>query len=55
MGFPFSGGNKHETYECFVRDIILRTDVGKIGLDPEDIFLLKKASRLFNFDGMMPI
>jgi hypothetical protein len=42
--------NRHEAYEHFVKDIIVRTNVGVIGLDPEDVFLLARVSKRFNLD-----
>jgi predicted nucleic acid-binding protein len=42
--------NKRETYERFVQDIIVRTMVAVIGLDPEDLFLLTKVSKQFYLD-----
>lgn len=42
--------NKHEIYERFVKDIIIRTEISIIGLDPEDIPALSRASKRFNLD-----
>jgi predicted nucleic acid-binding protein len=41
---------RHETYERFVKDIVVRTDMGVIGLDPEDVPLLARVSERFNLD-----
>lgn len=42
--------NKQETYERFIQDLIVRTRIGVIGLDPEELFLLTKVSKQFNLD-----
>ncbi len=42
--------NKHETYEHFVRDLIIRTGIGVIGLDSEDVLKLARISKRFKLD-----
>jgi len=42
--------NKHEIYERFVKDIIIRTEINIIGLDPEDVPVLSRVSKRFNLD-----
>jgi hypothetical protein len=42
--------NKHAIYECFVTDMILKTEIGVIGLEPEDVYLLGRASKRFSLD-----
>ncbi len=36
--------NKHEIYERFVEDIIIRTQINVVGLEPADVPALSKAS-----------
>jgi predicted nucleic acid-binding protein len=42
--------NKHDVYERFVNDIVIKTEIGVIGLDPEDVPILASASTRFNLD-----
>lgn len=42
--------NKHDIYERFVKDIVVRTKIGVIGLDPEDVPVLARVSKRFNLD-----
>jgi len=42
--------NKHEVYKRFVEDIIIGTEIGIIGLDPEDVPVLVEASKRFGLD-----
>ncbi len=42
--------NKHEVYERFVDDIVIKTEIGVVGLDPEDVPVLSSVSKRFNLD-----
>ncbi len=42
--------NLHDIYERFVSDIVIKTEISVIGLDPEDVPLLASASTRFNLD-----
>ena len=42
--------NRHESYERFIRDIVMRTGIGVISIGPEDVSLLVSASKKFNLD-----
>lgn len=42
--------NKHDIYEHFVKDIVIKTEIGVIGLDPEDVPILARVSKRFNLD-----
>jgi len=42
--------NKHYIYERFVKDIVIKTEIGVIGLDPEDVPILARVSKRFNLD-----
>lgn len=42
--------NKHDVYERFVKDIVIKTEIGVIGLDPEDVPILARVSKRFNLD-----
>lgn len=42
--------NRRDSFERFVQDIIIRTRIGVIGLDPEDVSLLTKVSKQFDLD-----
>ncbi len=42
--------NKQDVYERFVKDIIIKTEIGVVGLDPEDAPVLIRTSKQFNLD-----
>lgn len=42
--------SKHDVYERFVNDTVIRTEIGVVGLDPEDIPLMAGVSKRFNLD-----
>jgi len=42
--------NKHDIYERFINDIVIKAEIGVIGLDPKDVPLLASASKRFNLD-----
>ncbi len=42
--------NKHDAFERFVNDIVIKTEIGVIGLDPKDVPVLASASKRFNLD-----
>jgi predicted nucleic acid-binding protein len=42
--------NRHETYVSFVKDVIIKTGITVIGLDPEDVLALAEVSKNFRLD-----
>jgi len=42
--------NRHDVYERFVNDIVIKTEIGVIGLDPEDVPVLARVSKQFDLD-----
>lgn len=42
--------NRHETYIRFVKDVIIKTGVTVIGLDPEEVLALTEVSKRFHLD-----
>jgi hypothetical protein len=42
--------NRHETYVRFVKDIIIKTGITVIGLDPEEVLALAEISKGFHLD-----
>ena len=41
---------RHETYVRFVKDVIIKTGITVIGLDPEDLLALSEVSIEFHLD-----
>jgi len=42
--------NWQDIYERFVTDMIIKTEIGVIGLNAEDAVILGRASKQFNLD-----
>jgi uncharacterized protein len=42
--------NRHETYVSFVKDVITKTGITVIGLDPEEVLALAEVSKRFHLD-----
>ncbi len=42
--------NRHETYVHFVKDVIIKTGITVIGLDPEEVLAPAEISKRFHLD-----
>jgi uncharacterized protein len=42
--------NRHETYVSFVKDVVIKTGITVIGLDPEEVLALVEASKRSRLD-----
>jgi predicted nucleic acid-binding protein len=50
IGVFLSQRNRHETYVSFVKDVIIKTGIAVIGLDPEEVLALTEVSKRFRLD-----
>jgi len=42
--------NKHETYVSFVNDVVIKTGIAVIGLDPKEVLALAEVSKRYHLD-----
>ena len=42
--------NKHETYVSFVKDVVIKTGIAVIGLDPKEVLALAEVSKRYHLD-----